>query len=117
MTIRYLLDENVETEMRAQLEHHVPGLVVKAVGDPEAPPRRTPDPDLIRWCEEHDFHLVTRDRRTMPVHLAEHLAAGRHIRGILTSSKDAPFGRVLEHLILIALVADEMASSQSTIAA
>ena len=37
----------------------------------------------------------------MPRHLADHLAEGHHLPGILTINLDAPMGAVLEQLILI----------------
>jgi hypothetical protein len=43
----------------------------------------------------------------MPQHLAEHLAAGRRIPGILVLRKNAVMGQVIEDLILIAEVADD----------
>lgn len=107
MTIQYLLDENVNVAFRAQLQRHAPGLIVHVVGDADAPPKQTPDPALLRWCEQQGALLVTDNRRTMPAHLRDHLAEGRHVPGILALRRHASFGRVLEHLILIALVADE----------
>lgn len=38
----------------------------------------------------------------MPVHLAEHLAEGRHVLGILILGVDLSIGENLEELILIA---------------
>jgi hypothetical protein len=38
----------------------------------------------------------------MPQHLAEHLAAGRQIPGILVLRKSAAMGQVIEDLVLIA---------------
>lgn len=43
----------------------------------------------------------------MPVHLADHLAAGRHMPGILVLRRQADIGQVIEDLILIAEAADE----------
>lgn len=90
-----------------QLQHHQPNLVVVMVGDYNVPPKGTLDPEILNWCEENGFILVTNNRRSMPVHLKEHLAEDRHIPDILALRKDASFGRVLEDLILIAEVANE----------
>jgi hypothetical protein len=36
----------------------------------------TLDPEILLWCEAHRFILVTNNRRSMPRHLADHLAMG-----------------------------------------
>ena len=58
--------------------------------------------DILVWCEEHDFMLVTNNRRSMPRHLSDHLAAGRHIPGILVINVSMSMGDTIDELILIA---------------
>jgi hypothetical protein len=70
------------------------------VGDADAPAFGTLDPEILAWCEENGFHLVTGNRRSMPRHLADHLAAGRHIPGILAVRRGASYGEVIEILLL-----------------
>src|SRR2546429_4475372 len=55
---------------------------------PPAPPLGTPDPDNLLWAEQHGRIIVTEDRRTMPVHLADHLQAGRHSPGVFIRSEE-----------------------------
>jgi hypothetical protein len=43
----------------------------------------------------------------MPHHLAEHLAAGRHLPGILVLNPAMSFGALVDELILIALASSE----------
>jgi hypothetical protein len=43
----------------------------------------------------------------MPQHLADHLAAGRQIPGILVLRKNAAMGQVIEDLVLIAEAAKD----------
>jgi hypothetical protein len=43
----------------------------------------------------------------MPIHLADHLAQGRHIPGILAFRRNAKVGEILEDLLLIADTATE----------
>lgn len=107
MAIRYLLDENLGRQWRIQLLSRLSGLTVWIVGDPSAPGLGTLDPDILIWCEARRFILVTNNRRSMPRHLADHLAAGRRIPGILVLRKNAAMGQVIEDLILIAEVARE----------
>ena len=101
----FLLDENAPLAIRTGLRRRRPTLRIWRVGDADAPPRRSPDPILLRWCEDHDVMLITDDRSTMPVHLAAHLAVGGHVPGILALRPRAPIGRVVADLELIAVAA------------
>lgn len=67
MSLQYLLDENVHPLYQIQLRRRAPELMVWAVGDPSAPPKGTLDPEILCWCEEHKFVLVTNNRKSMPV--------------------------------------------------
>jgi Domain of unknown function (DUF5615) len=102
MEVRYLLDENMAREWRTQLLRNRPGLMVWMVGDPLAPAQGTLDPEILIWCEEHQFLLVTNNRRSMPAHLADHLQENRTIPGILALRKNVAMGRAIEDLLLIA---------------
>jgi hypothetical protein len=82
MTLKYLLDENVNPVYKIQLRRVRPNLTIWSVGEPTTPTKGTLDPEILLWCEEYDFILVTNNRTSMPVHLAEHLAQDRHIAGI-----------------------------------
>jgi hypothetical protein len=104
---RYLLDENLARQWRIQLLRRLPSLTVWMVGDPSTPGWGTLDPEILLWCEAHEFILVTNNRRSMPRHLAEHLAAGRGVPGILVLRKNAAMGQVIEDLVLIAEVAED----------
>jgi hypothetical protein len=99
--VRYLLDEHVDSTLRAQLLRHEPDLVVWIIGDPGAPKRGTLDPDLLLWCEANDFLLVTNNRKSMPVHLQDHLAAGHHMPGILTLNPNMTLSATIDELLLI----------------
>ena len=96
-----LLDENTDPAFRPALHRQVPEIVVWAIGDPLAPPRGTPDPDILLWCERHGFALVTNNRASMPVHLADHLSGGRHVPAIFVIRPKATFGEVTAELALI----------------
>ncbi len=102
MGLKFLLDENVDRVYQAQLLQRLPKLIVAIVGEPDAPPKGTLDPEILCWCEENSFVLVTNNRSTMPVHLVDHLAQGRHVPGILILNADLAIGTNLEELTLIA---------------
>lgn len=107
MPIQYLLDENLSPSYQEQLLRHLPDLKVLIVGDTDAPQKGTLDPEILCWCEDNGFILVTNNRNSMPLHLREHLIQGRHIPGILAFRKKFTMGQVIEDLILIALAAEE----------
>ncbi|MBD6617309.1 hypothetical protein FNW02_16110 [Komarekiella sp. 'clone 1'] len=101
MTLKYLLDENVDKVYKRQFVQRNPTLIMWVVGDPGAPPRGTLDPEILRWCEEHNFLLVT-NRTSIPGHLAEHVAQERHTPGIFILNDKLTIGQTIDELILIA---------------
>ena len=100
--LKYLIDENVDPTYTNQLRRLNPDLFVIAVGDITAPPKGTLDPEILLWCEYHDCILVTNNRKSMPVHLVDHIALEHHIAGIFILSPKLSLGENIEQLILIA---------------
>ena len=98
---QYVLDENVDHAVRAGLHQQWPEIVVWVVGDPGAPQLGTPDPDILVWCEERGFSLVTYNRASMPRHLQAHLAVGRHVSGVFILNRTMTIGAIVEELALI----------------
>ena len=105
-TLRYLLDENVDPLFRTQLLRREPDMVVWRIGDPITPSRGTPDPDILKWCEENSFVLVTNNRKSMPQHLQTHISEGHHIPGIFELNPNMSIGETIEELVLIWSVSD-----------
>lgn len=100
--LKYLMDENVNPVYVKQLRRREPELVTWAVGEPDTPAKGTLDPEILIWCEVRGFTLVTNNRASMPVHLAEHLAQGYHVPGIFILNPGMSVGETLDELILIA---------------
>lgn len=101
--IRYLLDENVDPVFRSGLLRSEPNLTVWQIGMLNAPTLGTLDPDILIWCEENGFILVTNNRKSMPVHLDDHLESGRHTNGIFILNSEFSVGETIDELLLIAL--------------
>ncbi len=99
--IRFLLDENVDVLYHTQLLKREPTIVAGRVGTPGAPPKGSPDAAILSWCEENSFILLTNNRRSMPVHLQDRLAQGRHVPGILVINTGMSIGETIEELLLI----------------
>lgn len=82
MTGGFLFDEHMPKWWRLVIAQLNPGIVVHYLGEPGTPPLQSPDEDLLLWCEAFDAILVTNNRSSMPAHLLDHLAAGRHVPGV-----------------------------------
>jgi len=100
-TIRYLLDENVDPTLRTGLLNQEPDLVVWRIGDLKVPPAGTLDPEILCWCEDNEFILVTNNRKSMPNHLIDHLNEGRHVPSIFELNPRMSMGETIEELTLI----------------
>lgn len=107
MSLSLLMDENVDPLYKKQLLNREPDLVVWQVGEPGTPPKGTLDSEILIWCEVNDFALVTNNRASMPVHLAEHIAQNRHVPGIFILNPNLSIGQNIDDLTLIALVSFE----------
>ena len=104
---RYLIDENISPEYRTQLLRREPSLMVLAIGDEGAPARGALDPDILEWCEKHQFSLITNNRESMPQHLCDHRKKGGHVPAIFTINLKLPMGKIIDELLLIAGASNE----------
>ncbi len=104
---RFLIDENISPTYRTQLLYHESSLTVLRVGDEGAPTRGTQDPEILEWCEQNQFILITNNRKSMPQHLSDHLAAGHHVPGIFTINLEVPMGLIIDQLLLIVGASDD----------
>ncbi|MUH00459.1 hypothetical protein F7734_52590 [Scytonema sp. UIC 10036] len=102
MTLNYLLDENVDPSYKTQLTRLNANLIVWIVGEPNTPAKGTLDPEILLWCEEYGFVLVTNNRTSMPVHLDEHIAQNRHVPGIFILNPKLSMGQNIDELVFIA---------------
>lgn len=98
----YLIDENLPELYKTQLLRRLPELRVWRIGNPGAPATSTLDPEILIWCEKYDCVLVTDNRSTMPVHLAEHVNDGHHVPGIFLLNPNMSIGDTIEELLLLA---------------
>lgn len=99
--IRYLLDENISRAVKSQLLFHAPEIDVICVGDKDAPAYGTSDEAILTWIDQTGYILVSRNRRTMPRHLKDHLEQGKSIPGILLLKRRVSIRELIEELVLI----------------
>jgi hypothetical protein len=91
-----LLDEHIPIAYRSTILALVVELDVLRVGDVGAPPLNASDPEILIWCDENASALITNNRKSMPRHLADHVAQGQHIPGIFVVDLDESIGRNAE---------------------
>ena len=94
MRPRFLLDEHLRRAIQEQLHE----MHVQRIGDEGVPPLATPDPDILTWIERNNYILITNNRTTMPIHLADHLQAGGHVPGILCFPQRTSIGTYVNEL-------------------
>jgi hypothetical protein len=97
----YLLDEHISFVIQKRLGEEASGLDIFRIGDGSAPPKGTPDEQLLEWLEMNDCMLVTNNRASMPGHLSKHMARGRHVPGIIQLPKRANLNQTIVELVLI----------------
>ncbi|MGB5770048.1 MAG: DUF5615 family PIN-like protein [Crocosphaera sp.] len=102
MYLKYLIDENVDPIYPTQLRLKQPELTILVIGEPLTPFKGTKDPEILSWCEEYGYILVTNNRRSMPVHLKDHINMNKHIPGIFILNPQLTIGQNIEELLLIA---------------
>lgn len=102
MALKYLMDENVAPAYPTQIRRKLPDLVIRVVGETGTPRKSTLDPEILLWCEEYRFVLVTNNRKSMPVHLTEHITQGCHVPGIFILNPSLSIGQNIDELILLA---------------
>ena len=102
MKLQYLMDENVDPVYIKELRRRYPDLVIWAIGEPNTPSKGTLDPEILIWCEVHNFILVTNNRTSMPIHLSDHLNQNHHIPGIFILNPAMSIGETIKELTFIA---------------
>ena len=110
MPLGFLLDEHLRGPLWTMIQRHNLSsdlqLDIVRVGDIADLPLGTLDGELLLWAEHENRILVTEDKRTMPRHLAEHLASGHHSLGVFVVRAGFSWGDVLDALVLVAHAGD-----------
>lgn len=109
--IRYILDQNVseavdEAVRSWNADRKGPPVDTVRVGRLPDLPFGSVDPDILRWAERHGRVVITNDLKTMPGHLADHLAAGGHSPGVFCVRRGTGPGDVAFELAMISDAGD-----------
>ena len=113
MALAFLLDENLPASLwRAIRRRNITAtdtLDVVRVGEISDLPLSTSDEQILIWAEDAERILITQDKNTMPGHLENHLASGRHSPGVFMLRPACSIPSIIEFLELAneASMADE----------
>jgi hypothetical protein len=106
MTNRFLFDENLDDALRSAVAQHdtrgIDPIDTVQVGDPPDLPSGSADPDILIWAEREGRILVSFDRSTLPIFLADHLQAGHHSPGVFLIRRGATLRDVSDFLVMAA---------------
>lgn len=103
MKPRFLLDENLRRSIATGVRGHNSAIDIVRVGDPGAPRLGTHDPEILDFCELERRVLITKNRKSMPGHIADHVQAGKVFWGMLKikEGRENEIGKVVETIALI----------------
>lgn len=65
------------------------------IGDEGAPPLGTSDQEILQFAEQTHRLFVTDNRKSMPGHVAAHLAAGGHHWGVVNLSPSLALAQIV----------------------
>jgi hypothetical protein len=94
--IRFQADSDLRSQIVQAVRHTEPA--IEFVSAFEGGIVGLPDPEVLGIVAQKGRILVTHDRRTMPMHLRDHLIAGRHSPGVLVVAQHEAIGPVAEAL-------------------
>jgi hypothetical protein len=97
--LKLLADECTNPILLSALRQAEPAIDVIQVGHPGAPSRGTLDPDLLIAAESLGRVLLTNDRSTMPGHLVDHYASGRHTAGVMLMRRGFSLVRYVQEIL------------------
>jgi hypothetical protein len=100
-TVSFLCDECVPDTLLAYLSQTEPGMVLLSVGLPGMPARGTKDPGVLMFAESMRLALLSQDKRTMPGHIAAHLASGHHTWGVFFLRPGFPVKQIGNDILLV----------------
>lgn len=111
LPLQYIVDENISPDLLRAIRKSAGELGmsidVVRVGDMADLPSGSADPDILIWAEREDRVLVSFDHNSLPDHLRDHLAAGRHSPGIFIIDPRRSAGEIAELLAVGAGASEE----------
>lgn len=103
--LRLLIDQDFDQDILRGLVLRIPNL--DAVTAYEIGLSAAPDPELLAWAAENGRITLTHDRQTMPDHVADLIAAGEKVAGVVIVPRRLSIGRVIDDLEIIVMCSSE----------
>ncbi len=98
---RFLADENFNNRILTGLRRHQ-SLLLDIARVQDVGLYGADDPRVLQWAAQEGRILLTHDYKTMPQHVAEVLASGQSIAGIIFVPKFMPIGEAIQDILIIA---------------
>jgi hypothetical protein len=106
MPAKFLFDENISGPLWEAVQsfnkYALVPIEALRVGDSPDLPTGSNDMAILLWAERNGCILVSLDKRTLPGHLANHLAAGHHLPGLFLISHATSTDQIIELLAVAA---------------
>ena len=110
MPLAFLLDENLPRRVSVAIERHnltcETPIDAVSVGEKSAPQRGSDDASILVWAETFGHILISEDRNTLPKHLGEHLALGRHSPGVFLVRPGIRMADLIGYLSLVSQLSE-----------
>ena len=99
--VRFLGDEHIPPSLMHALRTREPAIDFSLVGKGSAPPKGTPDSQLLLIAEAAGQALVTMDKSTMIPHIVQHTAAGHQTGGVFILEQGFTTVKYVDDLFLV----------------
>ena len=99
MTVRFLADEDLDSDIIEGLRSHEPAIDI--LDSKQAGYRGVKDPVLLEFAAQQERILISHDRRTMTRYFRDRLAAGKSSPGLFIAPQRSAVGDVIESLVLV----------------
>lgn len=100
-----LIDQNLDQDILQGLYRRIPNLDAVIALD-EGLDRAT-DPELLAWAAENGRLLITHDHQTMPGHVADRIAAGGLVAGVVIVPQQMQIRQAIADLEIIVMCSSE----------
>ena len=103
--LRFLVDEDFDHDILRGLKLREPTLDLATLRERQMLGRE--DPQVLELAAKEGRVLLSHDKTTMRHFAMDRLREGKRMPGLLLVHRDAPMGRVIEDILLIALASLE----------
>lgn len=101
--LRFAADENFNGKVVRGLLRVLPDIDLVRVQD--TPLFGADDPDILAWAADENRLVLTHDAATMTAFAYERVRAGLRMPGVIEVRMNAPIGKIIEELQLLAELA------------